>query len=88
MGGSPGSGGVLEGIRVCRGCWFLVDSNSKKEFQGSREGEGERDLGGGALEMSCGLRQNSREGNSREEWMGEVGAWVGGDCGGDKKGVP
>lgn len=26
--------------------------------------------------MYCGLRQNSREGNSREEWMGEVSAWV------------
>lgn len=45
--GSPGTGGVLEVIRVRRGCWFLVDSNSREEFQGSREGEGERDLGVG-----------------------------------------
>ena len=36
----------------------------------------EKGIGGGVPEVYCGLRQeNSREGNSREERIGEVGEW-------------
>lgn len=54
--------------------WLLVGSESK-EFRGLGKARA-KEIGGGATEVYCGLRQeNYREGNSGEEWMGEVGGW-------------
>lgn len=47
-----------------------------------RETAKKKGIEGGTSEVCCGLRQdNSRKGNSKEEWVREVGAWVGGRTG-------
>lgn len=80
MGGaSPGTGVVLEVlILLCRGAgslWIPTARSSR-----DREKAKEKGIEGATSEVYCGLRQdNSREGNSKEEWVREVGAWwVGG----------
>lgn len=74
--GSGGTGGVRDVMRVCSGegdSWWVPKAGRSSRGPEKARGKG---IGGGVSEVYCGLRQeNSGEGNSKEERMGEMGGW-------------